>query len=188
MTGTAFSLWPASHRSGTVDRTAAAGHRPPRAVRVAFAGLVVALLAGVAEAIVQTARLLERDDVVVADPATGFAVRLGIYLVVLLVAIRMAKGARWARLLLTFGIGVIGLASLIIEPLAALLSADKFGDLFANVTAESAVIGVFRAVHIVAVLVAVPAMYHPAARAYFAKPNARLLAGETGHSESHASN
>ncbi|PXX67065.1 hypothetical protein DFR70_103821 [Nocardia tenerifensis] len=162
MTGTAFSFWPAPLRSGTPSQ-------PPRAVLVAFIGLVVALLAGVAEAIERTALTLERDQVDMADLATGLAVRLGIYLVVLLVAVRMTHGARWARLLLTFGIGVIGLLSLIVEPLAALLSADRFGDLFAGFTLEAAVIGLFRTVHIVAVLVAIPAMYHPAARRYFAR-------------------
>ncbi|KAA8886700.1 hypothetical protein F3087_20935 [Nocardia colli] len=141
--------------------------QPPRPVLVAFAGLVVALLAGVAEAIEQSALLLERDEVDVAGLATGLTVRLGIYLVVLLVAIRMTHGARWARLLLTFGIGVIGLLSLIIEPLAALLSADRFGDLFAHLSIESVVIGLFRTIHVVAVLIAIPAMYHPAARRFF---------------------
>ncbi|MFE9582674.1 hypothetical protein ACFYO1_40320 [Nocardia sp. NPDC006044] len=160
MTGTVLSLWPAPLRSG-------APAQPPRAVLVAFVGFVVALLAGVAEAVEQAALLLERDEVDMAGLATGLAVRLGIYLVVLVVAIRMTHGARWARLLLTFGIGVIGLLSLIIEPLAALLSADKFGDLFARLTVESVVIGGFRTIHVVAVLVAVPAMYHPAARRFF---------------------
>ncbi|MEV6562230.1 hypothetical protein AB0M22_41360 [Nocardia sp. NPDC051756] len=160
MTGTALSLWPAPLRTG-------APTQPPRAVLVAFVGLVVALLAGVAEAIEQAALLLERDEVDVAGLVTGLAVRLGIYLVVLVVAIRMTHGARWARLLLTFGIGVIGLLSLIVEPLAALLSADKFGDLFAHLTVESVVIGLFRTIHVVAVLIAVPAMYHPAARRFF---------------------
>ncbi|MFB8279899.1 hypothetical protein [Nocardia colli] len=141
--------------------------QPPRPVLVAFVGLVVALLAGVAEAIEQSALLLERDEVDVAGLATGLTVRLGIYLVVLLVAIRMTHGARWARLLLTFGIGVIGLLSLIIEPLAALLSADRFGDLFAHLSLESVVIGLFRTIHVVAVLIAIPAMYHPAARRFF---------------------
>ncbi|MFI6043115.1 hypothetical protein ACIA8C_15865 [Nocardia sp. NPDC051321] len=172
MTGTALSLWPAPLRSG-------APAQPPRPVLVAFVGLVAALLAGVAEAIVQTALLLERDEVDLAGLATGLGVRLGIYLVVLIVAIRMTHGARWARILLTFGIGVIGLLSLIIEPLAALLSADKFGDLFADLTVESAMIGLFRAIHIVAVLVAIPAMYRPGARRYFSLPRLSVSLGQT---------
>lgn len=160
MTDTAFSVWPAPLRSG-------AARTPPRAVHVAFVGLVVALLAGVGEAIVRAAAMLERAEADIAGLSTGLAMRLGIYLVVLFVAIRMTHGARWARILLTFGIGVLGLLSLIIEPLAALLSADKFGHLFTGLTAESAVIGLFRTIHIVAVLIAIPAMYHPAARRYF---------------------
>ncbi|MFF3227867.1 hypothetical protein ACFYV7_34080 [Nocardia suismassiliense] len=171
MTDTALSLWPAPLRSG-------APVEPPRAIRIAYLGMVVALLAGVAEAIVRIAALLEREEVDVASLATGLAMRLGIYLVVLLVAIRMTHGARWARLVLTVGIGVIGLLSLVIEPLAALLSADKFGDLFANTTVESATIGLFRVIHIVAVLVAIPAMYHPEARRFFS-PASGESSGQT---------
>ncbi|MFI9406032.1 hypothetical protein [Nocardia sp. NPDC052316] len=160
MTDTALSLWPASLRSG-------APVQPPRAIRIAYLGMAVALLAGVAEGIVRAAAVLERQEADLAGLATGLAVRLGIYLVVLMVTVRMTHGARWARLVLTFGIGVIGLLSLVIEPLAALLSADEFGDLFANITVESATVGLFRAIHIAAVLVAIPAMYHPEARRFF---------------------
>ncbi|WP_148310890.1 hypothetical protein [Nocardia brasiliensis] len=162
MTGTAFSVWPAHLRSD-------APTTPPRPVRVAFVGLATALLAGVGEGILRAALIVERNEADVAGVTSGLAVRLAIYLVVLLVAIRMSAGARWARLVLTFGIGVVGLASLIIEPLAALLSADRFGDLFDHLGAESVVIGLLRAIHVVAVLVAIPAMYHPAARRYFAR-------------------
>uniref|UniRef100_UPI002453E0B0 hypothetical protein n=2 Tax=Nocardia brasiliensis TaxID=37326 RepID=UPI002453E0B0 len=162
MTGTAFSVWPAHLRSD-------APTTPPRPVRVAFVGLATALLAGVGEGILRAALILERNEADVAGVTSGLAVRLAIYFVVLLVAIRMSAGARWARLVLTFGIGVVGLASLIIEPLAALLSADRFGDLFDHLGAESVVIGLLRAIHVVAVLIAIPAMYHPAARRYFAR-------------------
>ncbi|MEV6137121.1 hypothetical protein AB0L63_13890 [Nocardia sp. NPDC051990] len=153
MTGTAFSVQP---------RTDA-----PRSVSVAFTALVIALLCGVGEAITHTAVQLDRPDADIGSLATGLAIRAGIYLVVLGVAVRMARGARWARMALTFGIGVIGLASLIIEPLAATLSAKQIGDLFDNLTASAVINGTFRTAHVLAVLVAIPAMYHPTARRYF---------------------
>ncbi|WP_433524319.1 hypothetical protein ACQPZ2_03825 [Nocardia pseudovaccinii] len=153
MTGTAFSVQPRTD--------------PPRSVSVAFTGLVVALLCGVGEAITYTAVQLDRPNADIGSLATGLAIRGGIYLVVLGVAIQMARGARWARLVLTFGIGVIGLASLIIEPLAATLSAKQIGDLFADLTASAVITGTFRTGHILAVLVAIPAMYHPTARPHF---------------------
>ncbi|WP_330250965.1 hypothetical protein OG874_32905 [Nocardia sp. NBC_00565] len=154
MTGTAFSVAPHTNR-------------PPRAVSVAFIGLVVALLCGVGEAITYTAVQLDRPNADIGSLATGLAIRGTIYLVVLAVACQMARGARWARIVLTFGIGVIGLASLIIEPLAATLSAREFSDLFDDLTPSAVITGAFRTAHILAVLVAIPAMYRPSARRYF---------------------
>lgn len=153
MTGTAFSVR---------QRT-----DPPRSVSVAFTALVVALLCGVGEAITHTAVQLDRPDADIGSLATGLAIRGSIYLVVLGVAVRMARGARWAATVLTFGIGVIGLASLIIEPLAATLSAEHISDLFDNLSASAVITGILRTVHILAVLVAIPAMYHPTARRHF---------------------
>ncbi|MGO4614353.1 hypothetical protein AB4305_08525 [Nocardia sp. 2YAB30] len=158
MTGSAFSV-----------RAARAAATPPRAVRVAFVGLAVALLAGVAEAVARVMPALERDEADIAGLATGFGLRMAIYLLVLAVAIRMTHGRRWARLLLTVGIGVLGLLSLIIEPLAAALSANEFGDLFIDLTPESFLLGAFRAVHVTAILVAIPALYTRPARRYFRK-------------------
>ncbi|WP_433712313.1 hypothetical protein ACQP2U_39775 [Nocardia sp. CA-084685] len=134
---------------------------------MAFTGLVIALLCGVGEAIAYTAVQLDRPNADIGSLATGLAIRGGIYLAVLGVAVRMARGARWARTVLTVGIGVIGLASLIIEPLAATLSAKQISDLFDNLTASAVIIGTLRTGHIVAVLIAIPAMYHPSARRYF---------------------
>ncbi|MEV6429970.1 hypothetical protein [Nocardia sp. NPDC051463] len=160
MTGTAFSTWPAPLR---------AEHRvrPPRAVSVAFTGLVAALLCGVGEALTYVAVQLDSPNADVGSLTTGLAVRGGIYLAVLAVAIRMAHGARWARIVLTIGIGIVGLASLIIEPAAATLSAKAIGDLFDNLSPSAVISGILRTGHILAVLVAIPAMYHPTARRYF---------------------
>ncbi|MEU2036193.1 hypothetical protein [Nocardia amamiensis] len=156
MTGTAFSSWPAARG---VHSSA-----PPRSVRVAFVALVVALLAGVAEAIVRAARAFDTNP---ADLVAGLGMRVAIYLVVLAVAVRMAKGDRWARLLITLGIGVFGLLSLIIEPLAAAMSAKELQDLLTEVTPVSVWLGVFRTVHIAAVLIAIPALYTSSARRWF---------------------
>ncbi|WP_345494396.1 hypothetical protein [Nocardia callitridis] len=136
----------------------------PRAIRVAFVGFVVALLAGVVEAIAQTA--LAAGDTHPGSLATALTVRLTIYLVVFAAALRMTYGSRWARRVLAVGIGIVGLASLLIEPLAQALSADQLGDLFTDVTTEFVLIFVLRTIHVLAVLVAVPAMYYRT-RAYF---------------------
>ncbi|WP_327111899.1 hypothetical protein OHB12_27100 [Nocardia sp. NBC_01730] len=158
MTGTVFSVRPARPTA-----------TPPRAVRVAFVGLAVALLAGVAEAIGRVTPALARDEADTAGLTTGFGLRMAIYLLVLALAIRMTHGDRWARLLLTVGIGMLGLLSLIIEPLAAALSAKELGDVFIDLTPASFLLGAFRAVHVAAVLVAIPALHTRPARRYFRK-------------------
>ncbi|MEV6274344.1 hypothetical protein [Nocardia sp. NPDC051832] len=163
MTGTAFSVWPENLSLAPIREPA----RAPRAVSLAFGALVAALLAGVAEALAQAALLLERSDTDLGGLATGLALRATIYLVVLAVAIRMTHGDRWARIALTFGIGVLGLASLLIEPIRAVLSADDFADLFDGITASGVGIAILRAIHVAAVLIAIPAMYHRTARPYF---------------------
>ncbi|MFE7746290.1 hypothetical protein [Nocardia sp. NPDC057455] len=159
MIGTAFSVWPASphvHPAG-----------PPRAVRVAFVALVAAVLAGAAEGIVRAARAFPETDA--ASSATGLGVRTAIYLVVLAVAVRMLHGDRWARLLITVGIGGFGLLSLVIEPLAAAMSANELRDLFRDAGPASLLLAALRTVHVSAVLVAVPALYTRPARRYFRK-------------------
>ncbi|WP_194817004.1 hypothetical protein [Nocardia sp. XZ_19_385] len=163
MTATAFSVWPQNLSLAPIREPA----RAPRPVALAFGALVVALLAGVAEALAQTALLLERSDADLGGLATGLAMRAVLYLVVLAVAIRMTHGDRWARVALTFGIGVLGLASLLVEPIRAVLSTDDIGTLFDGVTASGVGIAIFRAIHVAAVLVAIPAMYHRIARPYF---------------------
>ncbi|MEU8897714.1 hypothetical protein AB0C65_17765 [Nocardia sp. NPDC048505] len=163
MTGTAFSLWPENLSLAPLRAPA----RAPRAVALAFVALVVALLAGVAEALAQAALLLERSEVDLGDLAVGLALRGVLYLVVLAVAIRMTYGDRWARVALTAGIGVLGLASLLVEPIRAVLAADEAADLVEGITASGVGIATFRVLHVAAVLVAIPAMYHRTARPYF---------------------
>ncbi|MEV0357307.1 hypothetical protein AB0H71_14715 [Nocardia sp. NPDC050697] len=136
----------------------ATGPAAPRPVRVACAGFLTALGAGVLEGLAR-----------VGD--TGAAPLLwrgALYLLVLAVVLRMVHGDRWARALLTVGIGVAGVASLVVEPAARLLSADSLADPFAELGPSGLLLAGVRAVHVLAVLVAVPAMYTPAARRWFA--------------------
>ncbi|WP_280252939.1 hypothetical protein [Nocardia abscessus] len=159
MTGTALSVWPAPLRVHPAE--------PPRAVRVAFLALVVALLAGAAEAVVRAVLAFPESDP--ASLAAGLGTRAAIYLLVLAVAVRPTYGDRWARLLITVGIGVFGLLSLIIEPLAAAMSADEVRDVFWNASAASLLLAALRTVHVIAVLIAIPALYTSTARRHFRK-------------------
>ncbi|MCC3328425.1 hypothetical protein [Nocardia abscessus] len=159
MTGTALSVWPAPLRVHPAE--------PPRAVRVAFVALVVALLAGAVEAVVRAALAFSESGP--ANLAAGLGARAAIYLLVLAVAVRVTYGDRWARLLITVGIGVFGLLSLIIEPLAAAMSAGELRDLVRDASAASLLLAALRTVHVIAVLIAIPALYTRTARRYFRK-------------------
>ncbi|WP_278260524.1 hypothetical protein [Nocardia sp. AG03] len=147
MTDTAFSV--------SADR--------PRAVAVAFGALLTALAAGAAEGVLRAVR----GGGEFAATATGLIPRLAIYLIVAAVALYMVRGSRIARAVLTVGIGVVGMISLIIEPLAVLLSTDDFAALFTELSPSSTVLVSVRTVHILAVAVAIPAMYSPAAHRWF---------------------
>lgn len=149
MTGTAFL--------GSTTR--------PRAVNVAFGGLVTALAAGVAEGLLRAAR--GGDEF--GATAAGLLPRLAIYLAVAGVALYMLNGSRVARALLTVGIGAVGLVSLIIEPLAVVLSTDDYPTLFDGMSPSSTVLAGCRTVHILAVVIAIPAMYTPAAHRWFTR-------------------
>lgn len=137
----------------------------PRPVSIAFAGVVVALLAGVAEALVHTAVALEKAEADVGGLAVGLAVRAAIYLAVLAAAVLMSRGSHPARLALTLGLGVVGLSSLLIEPVTAVLDG---GIPWSAATPGALLIATLRAVHVAAVLVAVPAMWASGAHAHFA--------------------
>ncbi|MGK8554924.1 OsmC family peroxiredoxin [Nocardia gipuzkoensis] len=68
MTGTAFSSWPAARG---VHSSA-----PPRSVRVAFVALVVALLAGVAEAIEEADGTTSPEELIAAAHSSCYAMAL----------------------------------------------------------------------------------------------------------------
>ncbi|WP_410874417.1 hypothetical protein [Nocardia sp. A7] len=135
----------------------------PRAVHVAFGGLFTALAAGVAEGLLRAVR--GGDEF--GATAAGLLPRLAIYLAVAGVALYMLNGSRVARAVLTVGIGVVGLVSLIIEPLAVVLSTDDYTTLFDGMSESSIVLAGCRTVHVLAVVIAIPAMYTPAAHRWF---------------------
>ncbi|MGW5387767.1 hypothetical protein [Nocardia sp. NPDC003963] len=135
--------------------------RPP-AVTTAFVALVVAVSCGIAETVVRDVSLPAADT---GSSASGLLLRTVVYVVALVAAWRMWQGGRWARLLLTAGIGVIGTASLLVEPIG--MFAASGSAVFADIDATTVLVAIARIAHLCAVLVAIPAMYTPAARAWF---------------------
>lgn len=137
----------------------------PLSVSRAYWLLMLALAAGVAEAGVQVGTLLG-SGAAVSSVLAQVTVRLGVYGAVLLVMSRFLRGAAWARAALVVGLGVVGLASLVMEPLTWLADGHTIGDAWAARTLDGGAITLARVVHIGAVLVAVPLMLSRATTRY----------------------
>lgn len=145
----------------TATRAAATGPQPPAEVRTAWALWLTAVAAGAFE----TALMIARDP---GDAAgVGLAVRLTVFTLAVLTAFRMRSGARWARVALAVGLGVVGTASLVVEPLGYLLDGGSLFAALSGADAPDLVFGASRTVHLAAVLTAVALMFRPAANAYF---------------------
>ncbi|NLU66078.1 hypothetical protein [Streptomyces sp. HNM0574] len=129
----------------------------PPPVRRAFVLWVTAVAAGVFE----TALAVVRGS---AD-APGVAVRVLVFAVALWVAGRMRAGRNWARLALALGLGVLGTASMVAEPLRAVLTGAAPAAALSGT--DGLLFGASRTLHVAAVLTAVWLMFRPAARAYF---------------------
>jgi hypothetical protein len=145
----------AAHHRNMLDSVLVA--QAPRTVVRAFDLIVVALLAGVAEAIL-------RDGLTLS---LGLGIRAAVYAAVFAIALRMRAGDRWARTTLAVGLGTVGLVSLLVEPAAATLSANGFHELVDDLTAQSVAIAVARIIHVIAVVVTLISMYQRDARRYF---------------------
>jgi hypothetical protein len=78
--------------------------------------------------------------------------------VVALFIVQFARGREWARLFLIVGLGVVGTASLLVEPVMWLFDGADFDAYFGALDGPGAVILVSRLVHLVAVVVGVAAM------------------------------
>ncbi|WP_282777700.1 MULTISPECIES: hypothetical protein [unclassified Nocardia] len=130
----------------------------PHSVTVALHAVLIAVYCGVGETLLRAAMLLERPEADIDGLLPALAMRAAVYLTVVVLTFRMAAGSSWARWTLVAGLGTAGLLSLLAEPVRAVLTAPHFGELMVGWTTESVVIGALRAVHILAVLIALPAL------------------------------
>lgn len=138
-------------------------------MRAAFGLWLAAIAAGVFETFVVVAGGDAGDS-----PAIGVAVRAAVYVVVVLVALRMRAGRRWARLALALGLGVAGTLSLLIGPVEWLLDGNSVRAQSENGGAIWWLETAARALHVAAVWAAVPLMFTPAANRFFRGAAARV--------------
>lgn len=155
-----------SHTPGTAPLVSAS-QAPPGPVHAAFALWITAVAAGAFETVLAVGRLAADGSGSAAEIVGGLAVRLPVFAVALLLAVRMRRGQGWARILLTLGLGVVGMASMVVEPVRALAEGRTLGTALAEAGALDRVFGASRVVHVVAVLSALALMFLPAANRYF---------------------
>ncbi|MFG1925514.1 hypothetical protein [Cryptosporangium sp. NPDC048952] len=143
--------------------------RPPAVVRTAAAALVVAVAAGAVEALGMAVAwgLGEVPGLSGGSLAAGLGMRAVIYTVVLLVVAQFWRGRNWARLTLAVGLGVVGLLSLVMEPISWLAEGNSLADALGEGGLALALTIAIRALHVGAVLVGLVLMFRPEANRYF---------------------
>ncbi|NLU71323.1 hypothetical protein HCC61_01175 [Streptomyces sp. HNM0575] len=147
---------------------------------------MTAVAAGVFETILAVGRLVADSSDSTGEIAVGLAVRLPVFAAALLVALRMRRGHGWARIALALGLGVVGMASMLIEPIQALAEGRIMGMEPAQIETIDLAFGASRVLHVAAVLAAVVLMFVPAANSYFRlQPTPRHSTATGPHPESH---
>ncbi|MFE2322320.1 hypothetical protein ACFXD5_00055 [Streptomyces sp. NPDC059385] len=140
---------------------------PPAPIRTAYALWLTAVAAGAFETVLAIGRMVADGTASAGEIGVGLAVRLSVFTAAVLIARRMRDGARWARITLALGLGVLGTASMVAQPLGYLADGGSISAALSQAGALDWVFGASRAVHVAAVLTAVALMFRPAANAYF---------------------
>ncbi|GAA2354627.1 hypothetical protein [Dactylosporangium salmoneum] len=136
--------------------------RVPVAVRAARTMWFVAIGAGVFETVLVVASGRAGGDAV-----AGVTVRVAVFAAAAFVVLRMSAGRRWARLALAVGLGVLGLLSLVVDPVLWLAHGNSLTALIRESGPVDLLFGASRAVHVAAVLSACLLMFLPSANRYF---------------------
>ena len=137
----------------------------PGPVRLAVAAWLAAIGAGVGETLLRLA---------LAEPPTGdeLAVRFAIYAALALLVLALRSGRNAVRIALTVLLGAVGLFSLLVEPAGWVVAGGSVAGFLAAADVPTWAIVLIRGLHVAAVVVALVAVYRPAANAYFRSPSA----------------
>lgn len=151
--------------------TESALHTAPTAqpLRTIAAGaFALAVLAGVAETVIALTSIAAEQGLDGAVAAQA-VVRGLIFAAALTCARFLAQGRRWAWWALLLGLGVVGLASMLLPMAAALADGASWSVVFEGDV--SPFFPAIRGLHILSVLVGVATMLHPEVRASLAGPH-----------------
>lgn len=133
----------------------------PRSVRWSVWCWLTAVACGVLESLVHA--LTDADD----DVALQLSIRAVVYVLITLLIVRLRRGERWVRLALTALLGVIGMASLLVEPISWLSAGGAPVAFLAAADGPTLAVVAVRVVHVVAVVVGLSLMYSPTANRFF---------------------
>lgn len=138
---------------------------PPAPLRWSIAAWLVAIAFGVAESLVRLA---------LPDPPTPdeLVVRSVVYVLVAALVLALASGRPAIRAAVAVLIGGVGTVSLAVEPVRWLAVGGSPAAYLAAADGWTLLIVGLRAAHLLAVLVAMVAMFRPRANAYFRAPTA----------------
>jgi hypothetical protein len=98
---------------------------------------------------------------------TGLISRVIVYTVAVYIVAQMRLGKGWARLTLAMLLGGIGTLSLVIDPILWLAGSNSLREIFTQANFLFFIVAPIRAVHLVAVVLALVFMFLPAANNYF---------------------
>lgn len=139
----------------------------PRATRTAHTLWLTAVAAGAFETVLAIGRMAADGTGSPGEIGIGLAIRLSVFAAAVLIARRMRDGARWARITLAIALGVLGTASMVLQPLGYLLDDGSLSAAASRAGVLDWLFGASRAVHVAAVLTAVFLMFRPESNAYF---------------------
>jgi hypothetical protein len=133
----------------------------PRSVRWSVWCWLAAVACGVLEALLNAVANPEYDV------AVQLSIRAVVYVLVTLLIVRLRKGERWVRLALTVLLGVVGMASLLAEPISWLIGGGVPATFLAAADGPTLAVVALRAIHVVAVVGGLVLMYSPSANRFF---------------------
>ena len=141
----------------------------PESVKHAVLLWTTAVAAGVIETALAVSEVA-KDSGIDSGVWTNVAIRSSIYIGALVLVGCFAAGRRWARIALAALLSVIGLVSLVVEPVRLLADGASFIAAFGGDGEFAIAFFVVRMLHIAAVLLATALMFSRSANAYFRKP------------------
>lgn len=139
----------------------------PSDVKKSYLFWLVAIAAGVFEMAIAVTQMLSNGS----EAGNGIIIQVGlrsiIFAALVYVIVKMYRGNKLARIVLTILLGGIGTATLIIDPINWLLEGNSLYMAFTGMTVYSGLFGISRIVHLASVITATVLMYRPAANKYF---------------------